>query len=433
MNIDGKDLPDPYGTLSPGNHFGELGMIYDEPRTATVSAYTNVGLYRISREAFQEVCNEEAIESEGIKGITEEMKKINGTIDILAGVSTRYGGDVIKPYKPDRTWLWRQWRGTVLQYTYKAALFNMVIAAIVTTLMRLLIPGTTWAVGAMPDSGNLAIARLHAFGSLWGHLVTLTTFILSFFLSQAYSLWRSVYDVSRGIQGRINDTGMILAGAATRDEEGRINSEAEVVLDDFASLTRLFHAFFWASGSKRFSLLLTPQGLSRMLCRGLLTHKQYDALQKIGPNVCEYHWACLEWMTFLGLRAMEDGTIRASEGLRQVFLHKMTELRGFGFTIHDDIDGRMPVTYVHIVQMLTDTFVFSSPFALYATLGVWSIFATGLLTLFYAGLLTLSKMLLDPLDNDGHKDTVNMDIGVLVREGNMGTTRWKKASSALPF
>jgi hypothetical protein len=58
----------------------------------------------------------------------------------------------------------------------------------------------------------------------------------------------------------------------------------------------------------------------------------------------------------------------------------------------------------------------------------------GLLTLFYAGLLDLSKILLDPLDNDNdesYDSPVNVDIGVLIRESN--STRWKYSAEMLPF
>ena len=67
-------------------------------------------------------------------------------------------------------------------------------------------------------------------------------------------------------------------------------------------------------------------------------------------------------------------------------------------------------------------------------MGIWSIPAAGVLTLFYAGLLVLSKVLLDPLDNDEYyAETVNMDIGVLIREGNIGSVRWKYSAEVLPF
>ena len=103
-------------------------------------------------------------------------------------------------------------------------------------------------------------------------------------------------------------------------------------------------------------------------------------------------------------------------------------------SIPSQLHGRIPLSYVHIVQLLVDTFLLIAPFALYTEMGIWSIAATGLLTLFYAGLLVLSKVLLDPLDNDEYyAETVNMDIGVLIRETNNASVRWKYNSEILPF
>ena len=93
------------------------------------------------------------------------------------------------------------------------------------------------------------------------------------------------------------------------------------------------------------------------------------------------------------------------------------------------------LAYAHFVQILVDIFLFSAPFSLYAEIGVWSILSVGILTLFYSGLLDLAKIFLDPLDNDefAKHDSVNMDVGVLIREGNEGSIRWKSSASLLPF
>ncbi len=67
----------------------------------------------------------------------------------------------------------------------------------------------------------------------------------------------------------------------------------------------------------------------------------------------------------------------------------------------------------------------------------FSIPAVGLLNLFYGGLLNLSKILMFPLENndcDFTKTTgINMDIGVLIRESNVGANRYKSAIDKLPF
>ena len=83
---------------------------------------------------------------------------------------------------------------------------------------------------------------------------------------------------------------------------------------------------------------------------------------------------------------------------------------------------------------MVDSFLATAPFALYAELGVWSIFSVGIITVFYSGLLDLAKIFLDPLDNDDFlNESVNMDIGVLIREGNLGSTRWKNGAFMGPF
>ena len=94
----------------------------------------------------------------------------------------------------------------------------------------------------------------------------------------------------------------------------------------------------------------------------------------------------------------------------------------------------MPLAYTHMVQVLVDVFVWTSPIALYAVLGAWSVLCVVVLTVFYAGLLDLAKIFLDPLDNEDFcQNSVYMDIGVLIRESNAGSTRWKNGAETLPF
>mmetsp|Transcript_5111 Transcript_5111/g.8004 ORF Transcript_5111/g.8004 Transcript_5111/m.8004 type:complete len:110 (-) Transcript_5111:308-637(-) len=67
-------------------------------------------------------------------------------------------------------------------------------------------------------------------------------------------------------------------------------------------------------------------------------------------------------------------------------------------------------------------------------MGVWSILCVGVITLFFSGLLDLSKLFLDPLSNDKYlRDSINIDIGALIRQSNQGSTRWYQGARILPF
>mmetsp|Transcript_12922 Transcript_12922/g.27370 ORF Transcript_12922/g.27370 Transcript_12922/m.27370 type:complete len:629 (+) Transcript_12922:32-1918(+) len=429
VTIDNKVLPDPYGTLSEGTVFGELGMLYSVPRAATITAETDCTLYQIDRRTFRYfISSQQPQDREDVK---TELREIDTAIDKIAGVKTRYSGSIIHPFRPNRAWLWRRWTGTVLQHAYKGALWNMLITATISFFIGRR-ADCTWAVAMAPDKSNPIISRMTAFGQSWHYMMNLTTFILTFFLSQSYSLWREMYNTGRKIQGRLNDVGLLLATHAKRQDNGRYTPEAEAVLDDVASFSRLFHTFCWANYARNLRILLTPRGMSRMLSRGLMTQNDFNALQSIeqaGANN-----ACLEWMVLRAFKGIEDGAIKDSESMEHALLAKISDLRGTYAGISDILDGRMPLAYAHFVQILVDSFLITAPVALYAELGLWSILSVGILTLFYSGLLDLAKIFLDPLGNDEWcKENVNMDIGVLIREGNAGSTRWKNGAAVVPF
>ena len=102
------------------------------------------------------------------------------------------------------------------------------------------------------------------------------------------------------------------------------------------------------------------------------------------------------------------------------------------FSIGDFQAGRMPLAYVQLVQVLVDSLVIIAPVALYAKLGALSIPLCGLLTLFFKGLLELSKSFLDPFGNEGFPGQ-NIRVDVLVSELNFGAqSRWSAAGAVLP-
>lgn len=430
ISIEGQQLPEPYGIMGEGSMLGELALLYDSGRAATVTAATKVSAFRLSRESFKSFLND--LSSQDEDNIKTELLMVDQVIDKISGVKTRYNGDIIRQFKPMRLWLWKRWKGTIFQHAWKTSVFNMMVSLAFSALIRKSCH-PTWDLGMLPDKENRIIARLVGLQLVWKYLMTVTTFILTFFLSQAYSVWREIYSLSRKIQGRMNDIGLLVACSAQRGKDGSYTPQAKSLLDDVASYSRLFHAFMWGTFAKKFNLLLDDTGLRRMMSRGLLSLKQYNTLSGLNSGAGSYN-VCLMWILIRCLNGMNDKSLPNDPVLKEQIYIKILELRSTYATIPDLLVGRIPLAYAHFVQILVDAFVFLAPFALYSELGIWSTPAVGLLTLFYSGLLDLSKILLDPLDNDDfYNESVNMDTGVLIRESNAGSTRWKMGVEVLPF
>jgi CRP-like cAMP-binding protein len=53
--VDGSNAGERVAELHEGDFFGEMGMMTGEPRSATVSALTDVECYRLDKEAFDEI------------------------------------------------------------------------------------------------------------------------------------------------------------------------------------------------------------------------------------------------------------------------------------------------------------------------------------------------------------------------------------------
>ena len=92
----------------------------------------------------------------------------------------------------------------------------------------------------------------------------------------------------------------------------------------------------------------------------------------------------------------------------------------------------MPLSYVHLVQLLVDTLVVLAPFALYPKLGVLTIALSPVLVFFYRGFLELSKSFLDPFGN-GDSLAENFSISCLLCEVNAASVRWFSSIRELPF
>ena len=104
--------------------------------------------------------------------------------------------------------------------------------------------------------------------------------------------------------------------------------------------------------------------------------------------------------------------------------------------IGDELQGRMPLAYAHIVQVLLDVVLWMYPFMALSTGMAWhiSILGTGLLTMFYQGLFDLAKQFLDPYDNENYgMGDDPLVIDTLIAETNAGSVRWMNSFQQQPW
>ena len=390
-------------------------------------------------------------------------------------------GDVprlIKAYKPDARWLWGRWRHTVLEQTWTPALVAMSVALAVHFTVKggaawLRVFASTGEIDLGPgDPEHNVVKQLKTLDTMWTYLLTMTTFVNSFFLSQAYGLWLATKVNSRKIQGRLNDVLMLLATHAARDGDGRYLPAAETLLADVARNVRTFHVFFWVGmtgkntrqdrvkGMAPLALLRHDRGLKALRRRGALTERELETLLGPGgPSAKGRYHVVLEWIVTRCVDAKRRGLLVGGAGMETVLLDKCCLLRATCASIGDDMDARMPLAcaaaqfgailsrnsarnspsrpvrprrYVHLVQILVDSLLVLAPLALYPRLGLLAAPLAGMATVFYRGFLELSKSFLDPFGNDDSLSE-NLQVDCLVTEINNGSERWTNGARKLPF
>jgi hypothetical protein len=387
---------------------------------------------------------------------------LDDLIDESVRTSARY--PVMMQFDPSSGWIWRRWRGTVFSETWRTFLTNMVYASIVCLIFKCY--------------KTQFLQNLSGFNILWGQLLSVTTFTLTFFLNQSYSLWRNCYGFSRRLQGRLNDLNMTLAAHAARVEptKYRISKDskdsssstaaaaaaattattngsndsnpeeepvfstytesARQVLELMARYVRVFNLLTYASFTGSHRPLLTPQGMRRLVDRGIITEDERKVLSDVQVPVTQRHNVLLLWIMRLFHDARKAGHIEGSDGFEQQFLEKCHVIRAQYGSIGDELAGRMPLAYAHIVQVLVDVILWMYPFMAFSTgmtpfLGV---LGTGLLTMFYQGLFDLAKQFLDPYDNENYgKGDDPLCIDTLIAETNAGSVRWMNGLAEKPF
>mmetsp|Transcript_508 Transcript_508/g.631 ORF Transcript_508/g.631 Transcript_508/m.631 type:complete len:467 (+) Transcript_508:102-1502(+) len=417
--------------------------------------------------------NIDELSPRSIKGFPSSPGWKRGQLDDLTNWATaeETNRPIICEYEPDGLWLWTKWRGTVLSLTLTPVLATLALGVGVDVSVHHL-SEVSWPLLAKPPADDPIIQQLQGLNTLWGYQVTLCTFILTFFTSEAYQHWRNVYFTTRKIQGRLNDVSMLVTMSANDKN----------LVATITRLLQLSHTFFWAGtptcsngiGDGHFEdiddgqqlpldervkhnrrnaigpLLLSRDGLAGLVEANAITREESQALLTSGLPPSQYTYILLEWIGLHIFNGLETGRLGHSKremnisndrtligtayssGLEENLLRQLSALRGEYFNIGDCAAGRMPLAYVQLVQVLVDSLVILAPFSLYSEMGSLSIALTGLLTLFFKGLLELSKSFLDPFGNEGYPGQ-NIRVDVLVSELNFGVgSRWPKAADAFP-
>ena len=144
----------------------------------------------------------------------------------------------------------------------------------------------------------------------------------------------------------------------------------------------------------------------------------------------------LGWVTSRLAAARAQGVLTGGAGFEQVALGKCCDLRAACMSIPDELAARMPLAYVHFTHCLVDILLLIAPFGLYPHLGVFAIPMTGVISLFYRGLLELSKSFLDPFGSRRVSSSglsADISIDCLIGESNAGSLVWPQGARRLPF
>jgi len=344
---------------------------------------------------------------------------------------------IICEYEPNALWLWTKWGGTALSMTYVPIAINISISVVVNWYVHSH-TATAFSFFSVPPADDPLVLELAGLKTLWEYQLTLCTFILAFFTSQAYAYWRAVYFTTRAIQGRINDICLIITTNAERKPgimiDGRQMTEytdrAAELVATCTRLIRVSHTFFWAAiptnsnglndkGWERKSyrldidddeegsnaigpILLSRSGLRYLERAEELTHAEVQTLLQSGLPPSQYTYMLMQWVGIYATEGFRDGTLVGGDGAERELMRRITDLRAEYFSIGDLCAGRMPIAYVQLLQILVDSLVWLAPLSLYSGLGSISIPLCAVLTHFFKGLLELSKSFLDPFGNDGY-------------------------------
>mmetsp|Transcript_17955 Transcript_17955/g.29967 ORF Transcript_17955/g.29967 Transcript_17955/m.29967 type:complete len:534 (-) Transcript_17955:133-1734(-) len=334
-------------------------------------------------------------------------------------LSKRIAKPVMAQWHLGRRWMWAQWVGTIVRVVLPREVFANTIIAV----------GMVALVHCVP-----AIApHFRGVERVWLLCSGLISFSLSFFLQQAYALWRNVYLGSRKVQRRLNDILLLCAAAAAHagNDEGGFTNESDEMLRTLARYVRLYNVLLYASLTSRFAPLGTPNGFKVLVQLGALKKREQQVLLESSQP----HQTVLTWLSQCHRAGLADG--RLDPGYERVLQTSLIELRRTAASISDELSGRMPLAYTHLMQLLCDVLVLFTPVALLSTVGGFSsaVVGTAVVTLFYSSVLKLAKMFCDPYDNElygGSKYGIAINIDCLLQETNSASERWRRGAVWIP-
>lgn len=344
------------------------------------------------------------------------QKLLDDLIDESVRTSARR--PIMMQFDPSSGWIWKRWKGTVFSETWDSCVSKMVYASIVFFLCKTYPGIKQWLSG---------------FNTLWGQLLSVTTFTLTFFVNQSYALWRKCYEKSRSLQGRLHDIDMALAAHAVRkaptspNEPSTYTAASRQILELVSRYVRLFNLLTYASFTRSHRPILTPRGMRRLVERGLMTMREREVLVDAEIPATQRHNAVLLWIVRTFVEGKEAGHFLGGAGFETLFMDKVHLCRAQYGAIGDELQGRMPLAYAHIVQVLVDMILWMYPFMAFSSgmSGLLCVLGTGLLTVSYQGLFDLAKQFLDPYDNESYgKGEDPLVVDTLIAETNAGSVRW---------
>lgn len=295
--------------------------------------------------------------------ISPEMMEKISTQDVLdrildESLRTSARRPIMIQFDPSSRAIWRHWKGTVFQETWQSALRHALWAVVVYALFQ-----------QYPRIQS-AFAGFHV---IWAQILGVTTFTLTFFVNQSYAIWCRILQVCRELQGRLNDYLLAAAGLAQRNEDvqqattttttaattlrrkstaSQFTETSRKLLSLQARYVRLFTILLYASLTRSHRPLLTPQGLRRMVSRGIMTHDERIILKQAAVPANSRHNVVLMWLFRTHLQGCKAGVIEGGAGLEVQLIGRVQEIRGLANGMESVLKGRMPFAYAHIVQVV---------------------------------------------------------------------------------